>query len=83
MKSDKLIGGKYREICPHCGSNLTADISYSSYYPSPSTYECGSVREHVCANCGIRFISTADRDRLKENLLNIMKREAKYASEEY
>ena len=83
MKTDKLIAGEKREICPHCNSNLTAAVTYTEYNPAPNVSACGSVREYVCANCGIKFISTADRDRLKENLLKIMEREAKYASEEH
>lgn len=83
MKTDKLIAGKQREVCPHCTSHLTAAISYTEYDPAPNVSECGSVREYVCGNCGIMFVSTADRDRLRKNLLNMIEREVKYASEEH
>ena len=83
MKTDKLIAGKQREICPHCTSNLTAAISYTQYDFAPNVSECGSVREYVCGNCGIKFISTADRNRLRDNLLIMIEREKKDASEEH
>lgn len=83
MKTDKLIAGKQREICPHCASNLTAAISYNNYDTAPNVSECGCVREYVCANCGIKFISTADRNRLKENLLIMIEREKRDAAEEH
>lgn len=83
MKTDKIIAGKQREICPNCTSHLTAAISYTEYDPAPNVSECGSVREYVCANCGIKFISTADRNRLRDNLLIMIEREKKDASEEH
>lgn len=83
MKTNKLIAGKQREICPHCTSNLTAAIIYTEYDLAPRVSECGSVREHVCSNCGITFISTADRERLKANLLVMIEREEKDAEEEH
>lgn len=83
MKTDRLIAGKQREICPHCTSHLTAAISYTMYDAAPNVSECGCVREYVCANCGIMFISTADRERLRKNLLFMIEREKKDAEEEH
>lgn len=83
MKTDRLIAGKQREICPHCTSNLTAAITYTEYDPAPNVSECGGVREYVCGNCGIKFISTADRERLRKNLLVMIERERKDAEEEH
>ena len=83
MKTIHTIAGKQREICPHCTSHLTAAISYNNYETAPNVSECGCVREYVCANCGIKFISTADRERLRKNLQVMIERESKDAKEEH
>ena len=83
MKTDRLIAGKQREICPHCTSNLTAAIRYTGLDPAPYLSECGCISEYVCSNCGIKFVSTADRERLRKNLLVMIEREKKDAEEEH
>lgn len=83
MKTDKLIAGKQREICPHCASHLTAAIRYTGLDPAPYTSECGCVTEHICSNCGIKFISTEDRERLRKNLHVMIERESKDAKKEH
>lgn len=83
MKTDNIIAGTQREICPHCTSHLTAAIRYTGLDPAPYISECGCVSEYICSNCGIKFISTEDRDRLRSNLQVMIEREKKNAKEEH
>ena len=83
MKTSNIIAGAQREICPHCASELTAAIRYTDYNPAPYVSECGAIREYVCGTCGIKFISTADRDRLRANLQVMIEREKKDVEEEH